>query len=87
MNGGIRVIAVCVISHVTRRLIARVGRYCRITIPITVGIPIPNRSNVTFVDLPIAVIVDPVTHFRCARVHGCVGIIAVRVVSYIACGL
>ena len=87
MHRCVGIVAVCVISHVTRRLIARVGRYCRITVPITVGIPIPNRSNVAFVDLPIAVIVDPVTHFRCARVHGCVGIIAVRVVSYIACGL
>jgi hypothetical protein len=87
MHGCIGIVAVGVISHITRRLIACVRGYRGITVSIAIGIAIPNRSNVAFINLPIAVIIDPITHFSCARVHGCVGIIAVRVVSYIARGL
>ena len=75
------IIAVGVVSHVTRRLTARVHTHGRIAVAITISVPIPNRPNVTFVDLAIAVIIDSVAHLGRSWMHRCVGVIAIGIVA------
>jgi hypothetical protein len=83
MHRCVGIVAVGVVSHITRRLITSVRGYCGIAESIAVGIAIPNRSNVTFVDLTIAVIIDAIASFSRSWMHRRVGVIAVRAVSYI----
>ena len=67
MHGRIGIIAVRVVGDVTSRLTARVCSHCRIAVAIVVRVAIPNRANVTFVNLAIAVVIDSITHLGRSR--------------------
>src|ERR1700730_7093929 len=83
MNGGIRVVAIGVISHVASGRRAGLSAYIRITITVAVRIAV-ECCLYTFIDLPIAVVVNPVAQLGCTGMDRGICVIAVGVISDVA---
>src|SRR5437867_2920285 len=76
VHAGVGIIAVSVVADVVCWCRTSLPCIRWITIAITVGIAIEGCRD-TFIYLSIAIVVEAVANFRCARVHICARVVAV----------